>query len=193
MLPFMADLEERVGGVPRPAVVAAWLVLGGLPVEDVPMWAAWWLVEGFDGEALRNLAGLSGRDPFEVSDMLPDALGDMGVQLPSAVEACRLTFTVEAARCLRGAVSEEFIVALVERIVVATGYARFVYEQPLGALYGMDDEWGAGWGRRVEDLRLEVRAACHQQVGVSPRAGSEASPPATESIPGCADGDPGPA
>lgn len=39
-----------------------------------------------------------------------------------------------------------------------------VIDVPLGGLYGVDDEWGAGWGRSVEELRTAVRAACREQV-----------------------------
>ncbi len=46
--------------VPTPRLVAAWLVVGGLATESVPLWAAHWLAQGQDGEALRELAGLHG-------------------------------------------------------------------------------------------------------------------------------------
>src|SRR5690242_2092359 len=55
-------VSEFESEVPTPEMVAAWMVLGVLRPEAVPMWAAWWLVEGFDGEAVRALAGLSGKD-----------------------------------------------------------------------------------------------------------------------------------
>ncbi len=37
------------GGVPSPQIVAAWEQLGLLPTEKVPLWAAHWLVAGYDG------------------------------------------------------------------------------------------------------------------------------------------------
>jgi hypothetical protein len=66
------------GETPTPRVVAAWMVLELLPAERVPMWAAEWLVQGYDGDALAELAGLTGRDTREVGDFLPAALADVG-------------------------------------------------------------------------------------------------------------------
>ena len=76
-----AMLEEIVPdeGTPTPALVAAWLAMDTLRAESVPMWAANWLVQGYDGMSLAELAGLSGRDTREVRDLLPAALEDAGV------------------------------------------------------------------------------------------------------------------
>jgi len=35
---------------------------------------------------------------------------------------------------------------------------------PLGRLYVLEDEWGAGWGRTDEELPSIVRQACAQQL-----------------------------
>jgi hypothetical protein len=43
-------------GVPSPRIVAAWTQLGLLRTEKVPLWAAHWLVAGYDGEHLVALA-----------------------------------------------------------------------------------------------------------------------------------------
>jgi hypothetical protein len=50
--PFRLD-----GGVPSPEIVAAWTQLWLLPTERVPLWAARWLVAGYDGEHLAYLPG----------------------------------------------------------------------------------------------------------------------------------------
>ena len=68
--------------VPAPQAVAAWARLGLVPDEQVPLWAAHWLVAGYDGEHLVYLAGLHGDDPYDVRDALPDALRDCGIELP---------------------------------------------------------------------------------------------------------------
>lgn len=47
---------------PSPHTVAVWRVLEMLAVERTPWWAAQWLADGHDGEALRELAGLNGKD-----------------------------------------------------------------------------------------------------------------------------------
>ena len=39
---------------PTPELVAAWLVVNTLPTEAVPMWAANWLVQGYDGQSLAS-------------------------------------------------------------------------------------------------------------------------------------------
>lgn len=57
--------------VPSPLQVASWERLGVLPTEKVPLWAAYWIAGGRDGEALIYLAGLPGDDPREVYDALP--------------------------------------------------------------------------------------------------------------------------
>jgi hypothetical protein len=54
-------------------------VLDTLPTERVPLWAAHWIADGRDGEALRRLAGLSGNDPHDVRDLLGNALRECGV------------------------------------------------------------------------------------------------------------------
>ena len=48
--------------VPIPKLVAAWFVLDTLPTERVPLWASHWIAGGHDGESLRSLAGVSGKD-----------------------------------------------------------------------------------------------------------------------------------
>src|SRR5262245_7644371 len=61
--------RHAAGDVPSPRLVAAWLALDMLPTEHLPRWAAFWLVDGYDGAALVELAGLHGDDPREVRDV----------------------------------------------------------------------------------------------------------------------------
>jgi hypothetical protein len=61
---------------PSPVTAAALFVLGAIRIERVPWWAAQWLADGHDGEALRELAGLDGRDPHAVTDLIPSALAE---------------------------------------------------------------------------------------------------------------------
>src|SRR5581483_501198 len=76
------DWPDVTGYLPSPMLVAAWLTLGMLPTERIPLWAAHWLADGHDGPALVQLAGLHGDDPHEVRDLLPAALADCGVTTP---------------------------------------------------------------------------------------------------------------
>jgi hypothetical protein len=73
--------------VPSPELVAVWAKLGMIPSERVPLWAAHWLVAGYDGEHVVHLAGLHGDDSREVNDALRDALLDCGVTLPESEAA----------------------------------------------------------------------------------------------------------
>jgi hypothetical protein len=63
-------LAQPPDAMPTLGLVADPAAMGALPVERVPLRAAQWLVDGHDGDDLRALAGLSGRDPREVHDLL---------------------------------------------------------------------------------------------------------------------------
>jgi hypothetical protein len=78
-----ADPDE----IPSPRLVAAWLILGTLPTERVPLWAAHWLAAGYDGQALAELAGLHGDDPHEVRDLLGPALAECSASTPGGGQA----------------------------------------------------------------------------------------------------------
>jgi hypothetical protein len=150
---------------PSPELVAAWVVLEWVAVERAPWWAAHWLVDGYDGAALRELAGLDGRDTRAVRDLLPLAFAEMSVVLPSVPEAASVvSFDDLARRCLAGAAGERWVVQVVEETAWRTGYDPDVLALPLGRVYGIDDEWDGGWGRSVEELRALVRAACAAQL-----------------------------
>jgi hypothetical protein len=76
--------------------------LDTLAADEVPLWAAHWLVDGYDGEALRTLAGLSGFDPYDVREILPAALADCAVAIPESLRrAADVVFTAMAGMCLR--------------------------------------------------------------------------------------------
>lgn len=59
--------------------------LGQAHPERMPLWAAHWLVRGYDGEHLVHRAGLYGDDPREVGDVLPAALGRSREKLAAVV------------------------------------------------------------------------------------------------------------
>jgi hypothetical protein len=158
--------------IPTPETAAAWRQLGLLPTERVPMWAAHWLVDGYDGESLIHLAGLHGDDPFDVRDALPGALADCGVKVPgSDVEAAALVFTHLARLHLTGLVGARWVSQRVEEIYIRSDYADGVLGLPLGSTYGIDDEWAGGWDRSPEQLAVAIRTACEEQL----RQGSAAS------------------
>ncbi|GAA1994366.1 hypothetical protein [Catenulispora subtropica] len=151
--------------VPPPDALAARFVLGIAPTENVPWWAAQWLADGYDGPALRELAGLTGRDPHEVNDLLPAALAEMGIRMPpSAVAAASEAFRQMAEMCLTGQAAERWVAQQVEDIVARIDYRSDVIDLPLGRLYGVEDEWEGGWGATVDELKMTVRARCAEQL-----------------------------
>jgi hypothetical protein len=171
---------SRAGGVeehaPPPALLAAWLVLGRAPMERVPWWAAQWLVDGRDGAALRELAGLDGRDVRAVRDLLPAVLEELSVALPTdATAAALVVFDDLARRCLSGTVAERWVAQKVDEVVISAGYSTEVMDLPLGRLYGTDDAWSGGWGPSVEELKALVRAACGEQIGETPLPGGSSA------------------
>ena len=163
--------SETETEVPSPRLVAAWLVLDTLPTERVPLWAAHWLVSGYDGQKLVELAGLHGDDPVEVRALLPHALNECGVagaELKpgdsSRRRAVAMTaFTAVAQLCLDGLAAERWVVSKVVEIV-ELDFDTSITDLPLGRLFGLDDEWGAGWGRTEQQLRTHVRRACEEQL-----------------------------
>lgn len=158
-------MTERNTPAPPPGTLAAWFVLGVAPAENVPWWAAQWLADGYDGPALRELAGLNGRDPHEVNDLLPAALAEMGVRMPSsAVAAASEAFRQMAEMCLSGRAGERWVAQQVEDVVARTDYRGDVIDLPLGRLYGVEDEWEGGWGATVEELKKTVRTRCAEQL-----------------------------
>ena len=143
------------------------------------MWAAHWLVQGYDGPALRELAGLDGSDPIAVRELLPAALGDAGI--PGALGAdaddvsrvqriawLDIVYRDVAQLCLDGRASERWVVDKVAEIVSDELYSDDATGPPLGALYRLDDEWGTGWGHTDQELMEEVRRACQRQVELPP-------------------------
>jgi hypothetical protein len=92
---------------------------------------AHWLVGGYDGQALRALAGFNGTDPYEVRDTLPDALADCHTPIPdSDSAAAQATFTKLARMHADGAASEKWIIDKVDEILARTEYANSVINLP---------------------------------------------------------------
>ncbi|MEV4600164.1 hypothetical protein AB0K15_22525 [Amycolatopsis sp. NPDC049253] len=157
--------DPSSGWLPTPELAAAWVTLGTVPSERIPLWAAHWLVRGYDGEALRALAGLSGADPYEVHDLLPAALADCRAVIPDSEAAAAQVVFVRLARMhADGRATERWVLDKVCEIVSRSGYSDSVIELPLGQVFGLDDEWDAGWGRPEDQLVPEIQAACSAQL-----------------------------
>jgi hypothetical protein len=174
MMHIMSDQQaDSRRKIPSPHLVAAWLTLDTLPTERVPLWAAYWMTDGCDGPSLIRLAGLSGADPHEVRDVLPAALSDCGVSIPESSTAAAMTAFTDLARLhADGRAGERWIVDKVSEIVASSDYSATVTNLPLGWLYGLDDEWGHGWGRGEAELAVEVGDACRAQLVLAENSGS---------------------
>lgn len=162
----MTNWPSRVSdGVPSPGIVASWARLGLLPTGKVPLWAAYWLVAGYDGEHLAHLAGRHGDDPHDVRDALPDALLDCGVEMPdSDLAAATVVFTQLARMHVEGQVGPQWVGQETEEVLIRSGYPEGIIALPLGRLCFIADEWDAGWGRTSEELARIVRDACEEQL-----------------------------
>ncbi|ONM49830.1 hypothetical protein [Nocardia donostiensis] len=153
------------GELPTPELIAAWVALDIVPCERIPLWAAHWLVQGYDGEALRKLAGSSGADPHEVRDILPAALADCTAAIPdSDAAAAQVAFTKLARMHVDNRATERWVLDKVCEIVARSGYADSVVALPLGQIFDIEDEWGAGWGRTEQQLAHEIQNACRAQL-----------------------------
>ncbi|GAA1580893.1 hypothetical protein GCM10009804_41860 [Kribbella hippodromi] len=152
-----------------PELVAAWLTLDQLHVESVPMWAAGWLVQGYDGPALAELAGLSARDPREVRDLLPDALAEAGVPpLTATYAAVKVTLDDIAQLHLTGRARWSWVVDQVDQLARES---HDVLDQPLGRLYTINDQPGEPWSPTETELAQTVHNACLDQTGQRDEAG----------------------
>ena len=158
-------------GVPSPEAVAIWTHLGQMRPEKIPLWAAHWLVAGYDGQHLVHLAGLHGDDPREVRDALPAALRDCGADLPESDEAAATIMYAQLARMfLDGALGAQAVGHIASSVLSWTGYPNSIRALPLGRLLYIDDEWGSNWGRTYEELAEVVREACGEQLRIGPVA-----------------------
>lgn len=157
--------EDCSDAAPSPSIVAVWFALGVAASERVPWWSAQWLTDGHDGPALRELAGLNGRDPHAVNDLLPAVMAEMGVEIPSTIVAAVSEELRHAAELhLSGQASARWVAQHVEEIVPRAGYADEVLDLPLGQLYGVEDEWEGRWGRPADELKAFIRAKCLEQL-----------------------------
>lgn len=129
------------------------------------MWAAHWLVQGYDGDALRMLAGFSGTDAGEVHDILPAAFADCGETVSdSRSVACGTAFATLARVFLNGDITPQWLLGLVYGLLVDADYDNAVMAMPLGQLFIVEDEWSGRWGRTESELTVVVEQACREQL-----------------------------
>jgi hypothetical protein len=135
--------------VPSPALVAAWEALGMQRTEQVPMWAAHWLAQGLDGEGIVALACLDKAEARAIHDAVPAALRDAGVDpLTEVAAAARLCFDHIARMYLGGSGSWQWVISTVTGTFEQNNWAAELFDEPLGSLFGLDDELAGEWAVR---------------------------------------------
>jgi hypothetical protein len=136
-----------------------------MSLRRCPLWAAYWLVAGYDGEHLVRLAGLHGDDPHDVRDALPAALLDCGAEMPrSDLAAAAVVFTQLARMHIEGLAGPQRVGQKTEEVLIRCGYAKSIIALPLGRLYYIADEWDVGWGRANGEPARIVRDACEDRL-----------------------------
>jgi hypothetical protein len=144
-------------------LVSALVEVGIAPSERIPLWAAHWLVDGHDGDALRTLAGLSGKDSNDVHDVVADALDECGAPLTEdVVAAVGFVFTETARRYAPG--TDRAVLGVVDRVLYLPDVPRAVWEMPLAGLHTLLYEWDCDHCRPTEEIRVLVRQACAEQL-----------------------------
>ena len=93
------------------------------------------------GTLFAELAGLSGREPREVRDLLPRALEEAGVcEMTSTQAEVKVTCDHIASLHLRGLASWRWVIDIVRETISEGGYAFEFFDEPPAAVYGLDDE-----------------------------------------------------
>ncbi|ONH22044.1 hypothetical protein [Pseudofrankia asymbiotica] len=195
-------MDDWPDQVPSPRLVAAWWVLGTVPAERIPLWAAHWLVVGYDGEALVELAGLSGRDPGPVHELLGVALGDCGLdgsdldttergRKRAAAMTAMTAFTAIAELHAQGRATEQWVLDKIYEMVendrmVGPDPGQSVTSLPLGRLYLLADERESPRLPADDHMRAIVQQACREQLAAAfdhPAPARADRPAGTEAVP----------
>jgi hypothetical protein len=171
----VTDWPYPLAEVPSPQIVATWTQLGLVRTELIPLWAAHWLVAGYDGEHLVYLAGLHGDDPWDVRDALPDALRECGVKTPSNEAAATVVLIDLARKYLDGQAvprspwswsRRRRVAETVEEVLSTSGYSGSDLDMPQGGPDWCDETWSRVWGEAasVERLTALIREACEEYL-----------------------------
>jgi len=152
------------------AVGLADYVLGTVAPHDLPALALRALLEGEESSSLAALAGVSPAtyDPWEVEELLSDALRELGTLLPSRDDAVQVIIDDTIDRALAGEMSP---VGAVSRIVNGAYYASGAAERDstvagdsldlaeIVGLYWAYDEVDQPWSPPAEELDRDALAA----------------------------------
>jgi hypothetical protein len=129
------------------------------------------------GEGVVALACLDASDSRAIHDAIPDALRDAGVDpLTEIAAAARLAFAHIAQMQLDGKGNWRWVLSSVHGTFEQNDWAIELYDEPLGSLFGLDDEVSGGWGRSEADIAVVVQTpppvdVLSDPIGIStPRA-----------------------
>jgi hypothetical protein len=147
-----------------PQLVAAEYALGNVDIKRVPWYAADWLAAGHDGSALRELAGLDRTEPQLIRELLPIALDEISVPVPTRADAAQAWLARLARRLLDGDIDERTAAAETSAVLSWNFDLDEVWCTPMAALHVLADEWDQGWGRGNDVLAVTVRQLCTDQV-----------------------------
>ncbi|MFI0354242.1 hypothetical protein [Actinomadura sp. 9N407] len=155
--------------IPPPGLVAAWYKIGDVATERAPFWAAHWIADGLDGDALAILAGMDGSDPHEVRDVMAAALADTRTAIPHEIsDAVTIVYRDLARLHLADEISARELIFKIAELIETGHHAGDYLDQPLGVANGLDYEWTCDHCRTPEELATVVHDACLAQIGQQP-------------------------
>lgn len=135
------QIQDSTGQAePSPSVLAAWLVLGCVPWKHVPMYAAHWVVAGYDSPSLRTLAGEPTHDEAALGRLLHDTLAELAVVQPETVVDAAKVAGVDAG------LFDDFVVASVQdadfaKALISLHAALLIDDYELAQL-AVNELWG---------------------------------------------------
>lgn len=143
--------------------VARWYCGYVLP-EDLPAFAADALEAGYDGYALRQLAGLVRPTSRDVGDLFVRALGDMGLEKPSSRQQANLTVAKSVSKSIADGTLDPFAGARrLSHLAQAAGFP-----EGLTQFFVLAEELDLGEYARSRDLiRKDIIAEAENLLAVT--------------------------
>jgi len=136
-------------------VIEARLALKLIPSSDMPS-IAWDALEaGLDGPAIRRLAALDQPTWFEINEVLPNAMREMGLSSITAREGASRYAARRASEILQSSADVLKFTQEFEQLWIATGYENEIVQ--LGVLHEDVVEVGRLMGHSEQEIRESVR------------------------------------
>jgi len=137
---------------------------GILRSDCLPALATDLLVAGVDTPSLRELAGidLGPFDARDAADLFDRVVGEAQVSSHSRAEAVGRAAQVLAVVALD---DQRPIGPTLRWFNRMTLTARYQVDDDVMYLFGVADEWGAGWGRSDDEIRIDVEQALERLAG----------------------------